>query len=85
MYWTSVLPDVSLAVVLVLFPDIRSNELISAPIGKPVTGWVLESARTLMRTLSHLSPSMRSSPPRAVIRSEPAPPKMKLPESNDVM
>ncbi|MNL06874.1 hypothetical protein D3C87_1275260 [compost metagenome] len=38
--------------------------------------------RTLMRTLSHLSPSIRSSPPRPWMMSLPAPPRRMLPPSN---
>ncbi|MNZ43837.1 hypothetical protein D3C78_614490 [compost metagenome] len=40
-------------------------------------------ARTLMRTFSHLSPSIRSSPPRPSSRSPPSPPRMMLPLSKN--
>ncbi|MNG94167.1 hypothetical protein D3C79_531680 [compost metagenome] len=42
-------------------------------------------AYTAMRTLSHLSPSMRSSPPRPSIRSLPLPPSMMLPVAKPVV
>src|SRR5215472_15459587 len=40
--------------------------------------------RTLMRTFSYLSPSIRSSPSLPVMISLPSPPRMMLPEPNEV-
>ncbi|MCY1444463.1 hypothetical protein D9M71_609360 [compost metagenome] len=54
-----------------------SNVAISAPVPSAF-------ARTLMRTFSHLSPSMMSSPPRPSMRSLPLPPRMMLPPSKNV-
>ncbi|MNF82979.1 hypothetical protein D3C84_652910 [compost metagenome] len=54
-----------------------SKLAISGPV--PSTFW-----RTLMRTFSHLSPSIRSSPPRPSSMSLPLPPRMMLPPSKKV-
>ncbi|MCY1542017.1 hypothetical protein D9M68_777380 [compost metagenome] len=66
-------------------PDIMSGSswvrLVTERNSAPVPSIL---ARTLMRTLSQASPSIRSSPPRPSIMSLPSPPRMMLPAPNEV-
>ncbi|MNO86758.1 hypothetical protein D3C76_781670 [compost metagenome] len=61
-----------------------SSMLLKLAISAPV--WFTSpGAYTAIRTFSHLSPSIRSSPPRPSIRSLPLPPRMMLPVANPVV
>ncbi|MNN08726.1 hypothetical protein D3C81_1215880 [compost metagenome] len=61
-----------------------STMLSKLAISGPV--WLTSSgAYTAIRTLIHLSPSIRSSPPRPSIRSLPLPPRMMLPVAKPVV
>ncbi len=57
----------------------RSTARLTVMISAPVPSML---ARTLMRTLSQLSPSIRSSPPRPSSQSPPPPPSRMLPAPN---